>query len=887
MRRETHFYRGVWATLFACCLCPLVIGQASSVGKSIRWDRQTFSIDGNDVVLIGGSMHYFRIPTPEWELDFERMQEDGFNITDVYIPWFIHEREEGRFDFRNLERFFDLAHKHGIYIVARPGPYINSESDQGAFPRWLSGKNIGFRRNTDADRKWSKHWYEAIMPVLAEHQVTRGGPVIMVQIENEYGHPQYLSDEEKKEYVRFLYQVASEYQFDVPLMGNDMQFAQEDPKDPILSKIYGTVDAYFTSYQNLEEMLSRQRTLNTDSPLGCAEYGLAGAEATVRTMLGLGTDYLDEYLFRGGSQFSYAAKGYEFAGYSADAIVEEGGYTMPKYGAMKTAALFLRHFGEILARAEAAAEPATVDDPEVWIRQRNNGNQGFLFLRSDIRGVSDRTLRLQSRSEQHISYVDPKSHKRRTIPAHSRLLLRREQTRLLPLNLPVGRNSVVAYATADLLGRYAYRDRTWLVFYGDPGEIGEAAFHFGCHETGEGSVGCGNKPRDLNQNAIWDDQRQEAVVLMPFGDQDQIVPVSNNVLLLLISRQRAYRAKEFSVGKEPALLVSSADDATFDTSPQKLTFHLQVRHSLGEFTVLANAAIARATSNGAGIHLAKVSGAQQFSVNIPVPNLVLPETKVSLAKSWTGFSASIHKNVTQVASLPELNIWKKGLTHYDASFPAQDRPLQLDFFTDDYKSVYVNGRFAGEVSNRETRGLLLNPCAKQNICHLDIYYVDTGRPKEDLGLWRLDEKKGLVSASWLNGSEQIPIQIQWEIEFAGIDDLSRVERAKSPITTLQYSFARPPAGELMAVWRAFMPDIRGLVYLNGVYVEHHEPGRTPNIGRDGIYLPASMLKDQNTLEFVALDPIPANLAPPVIRAEPDSIRKEAEIVLAFASREPK
>lgn len=853
--------------------CPLIFAQTKSAQPSIRWDRQTFTINGKDVVLIGGSMHYFRIPAAEWEADFERMQEDGFNLVDVYIPWFIHEPEEGKFDFDNLQEFLDLAHKHGLYIVARPGPYINSETDQGAFPRWLSGQNVGFRRNTDLDRKWSKHWYDAIMPVLARNQVTRGGPVIMVQIENEYGHPQYLSDDEKKEYVRFLYQVAAGYGFDVPLMGNDMQFAQKDPADPILSKIYGTVDAYFDSYQNLEEMLTNQRKLNSNSPLGCAEYGLAGAEATVRTMLGLGTDYLDQYLFRGGSQFSYAAKGYEFAGYSADAIVEEGGYTMPKYGPMKTAALFLRQFGDILARADPAPEPATADDPEVWVRQRNNGERGFLFVRSDIRGVSDRSLALRSSSEQHISYVDPKSGKKRVIPAHSRLLLRREQTRLLPLDLTLNNNSLLVYSTADLLGRYTDSHRTWLVFYGDPGEIGEASFHFA------------SKPDTLNATSIWDSENQEAVFVFPFGERDQVLPVTQDLSLLLISRERAFRTKEFSVNGKPALLVSAADDALFDVSQQKVIFHLQTRRPLRDFTVLAEPALKRITGGLSSSEVEQVSGTQQFSANIPLPTLSAPETKVSLTNSWTGFQAVIERKTSQLVSLPELQIWKKGITRYHAVFPAQNQPLRLTFFTDDYKAVYVNGKFAPEASNRTTESLLLKPCAMDRNCTLDIYYVDTGRPKEDLGLWRLDEKKGLASAAWLNGQDGIPIQTEWQIEFAGLDDLSRLPHGNASITALRYSFPRPSAGELTAVWRAFMPEIRGLVYLNGVYMEHHEPGRTPNIGRDGIYLPPSMLKPENTLLFIAFDPVPSNLPLPVIRAEPDSIRKEADLVLDFVAPE--
>jgi hypothetical protein len=862
----------VFVVLF---VCPPIFSQKNSEQPSIRWDRQTFTINGKDVVLIGGSMHYFRIPAAEWETDFERMQEDGFNIVDVYIPWFSHEPEEGRFDFDNLQKFLDIAHKHGLYVVARPGPYINSETDQGAFPRWLSGQSAGFRRNNDLDRKWSKHWYDAIMPVLARNQVTRSGPVIMVQIENEYGHPRYLSDEEKKDYVRFLYQAASTHGFDVPLMGNDMQFAQKDPTDPILSKIYGTVDAYFGSYENLEEMLANQRKLNSDSPLGCAEYGLAGAEATVRTMLGLGTDYLDQYLFRGGSQFGYAAKGYEFAGYNADAIVEEGGYTMPKYGPMKTAALFLRQFGETLARAEPAPEPAMVDDPEVWVRQRNNGEQGFLFLRSDIRGVSERTLALQSTSEQHISYVDPKSHEKRIIPAYSHLLLRREQTRLLPLNLPLDENSSLVYSTADLLGRFRYSDRTWLVFYGDPGDIGEASFHFTA------------KPETLNANSIWNSENQEAAFVFPFGDRDQVLPVSKDLFLLLISRERAYRAKEFSVDGKTSLLVSSADDAVFDVAQERVVFHLQTRRSIQDFTVLAGSGLQRVTNTAGPSEVVQVSGTQQFSANIPVANLSVPEVNVSLSNSWSGFHPVIERKVAQLVSLPELQIWKKGITHYHAAFPALDRPLRLSFFTDDYKSVYVNGKFAAEASNRAPRSLLLTPCEAGRNCTIDIYYVDTGRPKEDLGLWRLDEKKGLASAAWLNGQNETPIQAEWQIEFAGLDELGHLPHGRASITTLQYSFSRPSARELTAVWRAFMPGIRGLVYLNGVYMEHHEPGRTPNIGRDGIYLPPSMLRPENTLIFVAFDPIPSNLTPPVIRAEPDSIRKEAELVLDFGAPEAK
>ena len=440
--------------------------------------------------------------------------------------------------------------------------------------------------------------------------------------------------------------------------------------------------------------------------------------------------------------------------------------------------------------------------------------------------------------------------------------------------MPLNADSWLVYSTADLLGRYPYRHRTWLVFYGDPGQIGEASFHVT------------SKPDSLNATSIWNSQNQEAIYLLPFGDRDEVLPVTKDLSLLLLSRERAYRAKEFLVDGTPSLLVSSADDALFDVSQAKVAFHLQTRHSLRDFTVLAESALQRVTSGAGPGSVLQVSGTQQFSANIPVANLSAPEVTVSLSNSWTGFQPTIEKKVSQLVSLPELEIWKKGITHYHAAFPAQDRPLRLSFFTDDYKAVYVNGKFAAEASNRAPESLLRKPCATGRNCTIDIYYVDTGRPKEDLGLWRLDEKKGLASAAWLDGQDETPVRTEWRLAFAGIDGLGRMPPRNASISTLQYSFRRPSAGEFTAVWRAFMPEIRGLVYLNGVYLEHHEPDRTPNIGRDGIYLPPSMLKTKNTLLFVAFDPIPSNL-PPAIRAEPDSMRKQAELVLDFAAPEAK
>ena len=841
----------------------------------MRWNPQSFSIGGRDVILIGGSMHYFRVPPAEWEPTFRRMHDDGFNVVDTVIPWSIHEPEEGKVDFKSLQRFFDLAQKYGLYIVARPGPYICAEFDQGGYPRWLSGKGINFRSDSAASREWAKHWYDEIMPFLARNQVSHGGPVVMVQLENEYGHPQYLSDDEKKEHLRFLWKVASSYGFDIPLMGNDTQFAQ-DLKDPILSQIYGTADAYFGgSYKGLERILTTQRQLNPNMPLGTAEYSMADPAATLRTMLGLGTADLDLYMFRGGSQFDYAAKGFENSSYEVDAPVAEGGYLLPTYYPLKLTANFLRQFGSTLAQAKPASAVPTADDSNLWVTQRNRDKQGFLFLRADSGGLT-RLLQLQAPSQQHITYHDPESGKLRVIPQYSTMLLKSEQSRLIPLQLPVRGDSKLVYCTGEMLGLYSYPKKTWLVFYGDPGEQAEAALSFA------------QKPAQLNRDAVWSEADGEATYRMQFGDRDQVVSLTNEISLLIVSRQRAYRAQEWMMGSDRDLVISDADETEVGANGNAATLHLQSRRPAGQFTILSAQDVAGVRSGGSIVPVEHSSAAQQFSARLADSNLTLLPGKVRTVGSWTlgltGRSVSEH----QLASLPKLSIWKKGITHYHASFPGRGSMLHFEFFTGDYKAIYLNGKFVPEASNPAMEAMAGSQyCGANETCTADIYYVDTARPKEDLGLWRMDEEKGLRAVEWLNGNTGEPLSAEWKIQFSPLDDLHRAFQQQTGPKVIEYRFSKPAGESEEAVWRVHLPATEALVYLNGTYLEHHEADeeRGGSDGRPGIYLPPAMLRpDGNELLLVMLAPTSPDLEQPVLRADPDSVRKLSTLVVTFKAR---
>jgi hypothetical protein len=844
--------------------------QSASGPQTMRWNPQSFSIGGRDLILIGGSMHYFRVPPEEWEGTFRRMHADGFNVVDTVIPWSIHEPEEGKVDFSTLQRFFDLAQKYGLYIVARPGPYICAEFDQGGYPRWLSGKGISYRSDSVASREWAKHWYDEIMPFLVRNQVSRGGPVVMVQLENEYGHPQYLSEEEKKEHLRFLWKVASSYGFDIPLMGNDTQFAQ-DMKDPILSQIYGTADAYFGgSYKNLERILNTQRQLNPKMPVGTAEYSMADPAATVRTMLGLGTADLDLYMFRGGSQFAYAAKGFEDSSYEVSAPVVEGGYVLPAYYPLKLAALFLRQFGSTLAQAEPAAAVPTADDPNLWVKQRNRDKQGFLLVREDSAGL-DRLLKLQAPSQQHITYHDPQTGKERFIPQYSTMLLKGEQSRMIPLQLPVRGDSKLVYSTAELLGLYAYPQKSWLVFYGDPGEQAEAVVSFA------------QKPADLNGDAIWSEANGEAAYRMQFGDRDQVVSLTRDISLLMLSRQRAYRAQEWVTGRDRDLVILGADDTDVESKGDTATLHLRWRRPVGQVTVLSAQELASVRGAGKEAQVENGSGAQQFDAKLAEPNAILSPGNIRSMDSWSvGLTEGSSGHALE--SLPKLGVWKKGITHYHASFPGRDSMLRFEFFTDDYKAIYLNGKFVAEASNRARDAMAGSEyCPASQACNADIYYVDTARPKEDLGLWRMDEEKGLRAVEWLTGKTSEPLTAEWRIQFSSLDDLHRAAPGPTGLKVVKYSFSQPavPGGE--AVWRVHLPAVEALVYLNGRYLEHHQPEESVDSdGRPGIYLPPAMLQPKNNeLLLVMLAPPSSNPGLPVIQADADSIRQLSTVVFTF------
>ncbi|MGV9991827.1 glycoside hydrolase family 35 protein [Streptomyces sp. NPDC003374] len=199
---------------------PSADGRRHSVG----FDRHSLLVDGRRLVLWSGEMHPFRLPSPSLWLDvLQKMRAHGYNAVSVYVAWNYHSPAPGRYDFtgvRDLDLFLRMAAQTGLYVVLRPGPYINAEVDGGGFPGWLTVTEGSART---ADPVYLKHvdeWLTRVDAIAARHLYTRGGgTVLLYQIENEYDA--HVDEPAGRAYMSHLYKKVRADGIDVPLFHND------------------------------------------------------------------------------------------------------------------------------------------------------------------------------------------------------------------------------------------------------------------------------------------------------------------------------------------------------------------------------------------------------------------------------------------------------------------------------------------------------------------------------------------------------------------------------------------------------------------------------------------------------------------------------------------
>lgn len=317
-----------------------VAAQNFTIGKS------TFLLNGKPFTVKAAELHYTRIPAPYWEHRIEMCKALGMNTICLYVFWNIHEQTEGQFDFtgqNDIAAFCCLAQKHGMYVIVRPGPYVCAEWEMGGLPWWLlKKKDIVLRTLDPYFMERTAIFMKEVGKQLAPLQITRGGNIIMVQVENEYGA--YAVD---KPYVSAIRDIVKSAGFtEVPLFQCDWSstFDRNGLDDLLWTINFGTG-------ANIEQQFKRLREARPETPLMCSEFwsgwfdhwGRKHETRPAKSMVQGIKDMLDRnisfslYMAHGGTTFghwggannpSYSAM---CSSYDYDAPISEPGWTTDKY----------------------------------------------------------------------------------------------------------------------------------------------------------------------------------------------------------------------------------------------------------------------------------------------------------------------------------------------------------------------------------------------------------------------------------------------------------------------------------------------------------------------------------------------------------------------------
>jgi beta-galactosidase GanA len=197
---------------------------AGAAGHQITFDSYSLMIDGSRLFVWSGEFHPFRLPSPSLWLDIlQKMKASGYNAVSIYFNWAYHSPAPGVYDFsgvRDMDLVLRMAADTGIYVLARPGPYINGEVNAGGFPGWLTRTAAVARTDDPVYLGYADEWLTAIDQILGRHQLTDGGgTVLLYQIENEYAS--FVTSPAGVNYMSHLYAKVRADGITVPIYHND------------------------------------------------------------------------------------------------------------------------------------------------------------------------------------------------------------------------------------------------------------------------------------------------------------------------------------------------------------------------------------------------------------------------------------------------------------------------------------------------------------------------------------------------------------------------------------------------------------------------------------------------------------------------------------------
>jgi beta-galactosidase GanA len=483
---------------------------AGAASHSVTFDQYSLKVDGNRVFVWSGEFHPFRLPSPDlWRDVLEKMKAEGYDAVSFYFDWGYHSPKSGVYDFsgvRDMDKALDIADQVGLYVIARPGPYINAETDGGGFPAWLATQPG--RARTDAPDYLAAvdQWMGAIDKVIARHQVTNGtGSVILYQIENELAS----TGTAQRNYLQHLYDKVRADGVTVPIFHNDK--GRNGFWVPASSTVPGTVpgpvDLYaFDGYPG--------GTCHTDGtpggPSTAPDWGIwgpggakGGASASpatpgfaaefgggwfdywgsvgtypctaVREGPGYERVFYDTnianrltlqnfYMTFGGTSWGWLPAPVVYTSYDYGAAFDEARQIRPKATAMKEIGLFLQSVGPVTKLDKG--DPVTPSSPKVKVYDDVNPDTGthlYVAMHNPSNGTTDDAFTFP------ISTADGTY----TVP----LEIDGQDAKLLLAGYDMDGQRLV-YSTSELMTHFTEGGHDLALLHGRDGEAGETVLRY-------------------------------------------------------------------------------------------------------------------------------------------------------------------------------------------------------------------------------------------------------------------------------------------------------------------------------------------------------------------------------------------------------------------------
>lgn len=463
---------------------------------SVQLSQEALRIRGQAKIVLCASVFYFRIPRERWAERLSALRAHGYECVDVYFPWNYHEESEGvwRFDGnRDAGAFLDAVREAGLLAVARPGPYICSEWDGGGLPAYLlAEEGIRLRDNDPVYLRHVSRWYDLILPVIRGHQLSEGGPIICVQLENELD---FYGCQDPAGYIMELRDMALGHGIDVPLIACTGQGG--------LFEATGDAEGVVPTcnfYPNDRDPEFEEKALGYRERLAERNYPLLVTETNrshflLRRLLGCGAKMLGPYLQVSGTDFGFSnatnnwgdplaflTSDYDFGG-----MISPEGRIRPEAYEGRLLGRLIDAYGESLAEAVplngvsplslGAGAPKAVLNPRA-LRLSRGGQLVFVHHAGESTGDEE-----EARYSQ-VPLLLPDGRE-------TAIRLATGQSVALPANVPIPAWGTLLHATAELFLRQEDEMGLLIAFHADGS--GELAF------------------RDCVEPLVWETEEVELV----------------------------------------------------------------------------------------------------------------------------------------------------------------------------------------------------------------------------------------------------------------------------------------------------------------------------------------------------------------------------------------